>query len=167
MAVSIPEKNIEALRIIVNKLKGEYINWAIGGSMGLAIHEVSVEIHDIDIFTNTEGADKIFMLLREYNIELMQHKEDAQFKAYYGLFEINGIKVEVIADLEIMEESKWVKLENLRIKEIKRYKDMTVPILDIRHEHDANKRIGRIDKANTIAEFLRKEEEYNRRTRAS
>jgi len=168
MNPKIPLTNILALKTIVEKFKGKDIDWVLTGSTALAIHGVDVAVSDIDILTDIENADKIAQALKEYNIEPMHHKTSTQFKSYYGLFKINNVEVEVIADLEKIYNNEWIKAEKSRIREIKRYEGMTLPLLELREEYEAYKNMGRTDKANKILEFIEKEELLStRRSRAS
>jgi len=165
---NIPKQNIEALKIIVDKFKGKSINWVLIGSTSLAIQGVNVDVHDIDIKTDIESANRIAHALKEYVIEPMHHKTSEQFKSYYGMFKINNVQIEVMADLETMHDGKWIKVENSRIKVIKRYEDMTLPLLELREEYEAYKRMGRMEKANKIKAFIEQEDELSyRRSGAS
>jgi hypothetical protein len=167
MNPKIPIANIMALKKITEKFSGKNIDWVLIGSTSLAIQGVNVEVHDIDIKTDVKNADKIADMLKEYAVEPMHHKNSSQFKSYYGLFKINNVQVEVIADLETMHEGEWIKVENSRVKVIKRYEDMTLPLLELKEEYETYKRMGRMDKANKIKEFIDKENNYSRRSGAS
>ncbi len=167
MNPNIPKENIDALRIIVDKFKGQYINWTLIGSMSLAIQGVNVQAHDIDILTDVENADKIAEILKEFIIEPMHNKTNSQFKSYYGLFKINNVQVEVIADLERIYNNEWIKAERPRIKLIKRFEDMTLPLLELQEEYNAYIAMGRTEKANKILETIEREKSYSRTSRAS
>jgi hypothetical protein len=168
MNPKIPIANILALKKIVDKFNGKNINWVLTGSLALAIHGVDTTINDIDILTDVKSADIIADALKEFKIEPMQYKTSSQFKSYYGLFNINNVKVEVFADLEILQEDEWVQIVKSRIKEIKRFENMTIPLLELREEYEAYKSMGRKEKAKKILEFLEKENEnFRRSTRAS
>ena len=109
------------MKKIVERLKEKNVNWVLTGSTALAIHGVDVTVHDIDIKTDMESADKIADALKEFNIEPMHVKTSPQFKSYYGLFKINDVQVEVFADLEVKRNDEWTNIVKSRITEIKRY----------------------------------------------
>ena len=167
MNLNIPKQNIDALRIIVERFKGKYLNWTLTGSMSLAIQGVDVKAGDIDILTDVENADKISDILKEYTIEPMHYKTSSQFKSYYGLFKINDVQVEVIADLERIYNNEWIKAERPRIKLIKRFEDMTLPLLELQEEYNAYVNMNRLEKANKILETIEKDSASSRRSRAS
>jgi hypothetical protein len=80
---------------------------------------------------------------------------------------INDIQVEVMADLETFNNAEWIKLERPRIKLIKRFEDMTLPLLELTEEYEAYIRIGRTEKAQKIKEAIDRERSLRVRTRAS
>lgn len=165
---NIPIANIIALKKILEKFKNKNINWVLTGSTSLAIQGVDVKANDIDILTDVENADKIAEILKEYIIEPMHHKTSPQFKSYYGLFKINNVQVEVIADLEQIYNDEWIKAEPRgRIKLMKRFEDMTLPLLELQEEYEAYERMGREDKADKIRKTLEKEKSKYKISRAS
>ncbi|MGV8087056.1 MAG: nucleotidyltransferase domain-containing protein [Candidatus Woesearchaeota archaeon] len=164
---NIPIVNIIALKKIVEKFKNKNINWVLTGSTSLAIQGVDVKAKDIDILTDVENADKIAELLKEYVIEPMNYKTSEHFKSYYGKFKISEVEVEVMADLEKKYNNKWIKSERPRIKLIKRFEDMTLPLLELQEECEAYILMGREDKANKILEALEKEKSSYRKSGAS
>jgi len=168
MNAKIPIANIIALKKIVEKLNGKNLDWVLTGSCALAIHGIDVPVNDIDIMTDMQSADKIADALKEFNIEPMHLKIDARFKSYYGLFKINNVKVEVFADLEVKQNDEWTRTVKSRFTEIKRFEDMTLPLLELKEEYEAYKSMGRMEKATKILAHLEKEESSARRnSRAS
>jgi hypothetical protein len=163
MNAKVPIANILALKKIAEKLNGKGLNWVLIGSTALAIQGVDVPVHDIDIMTDMESADKIAIALKEFNIEPMHYKTSAQFKSYYGLFKINEVQVEVFADLETKHNDEWAKTVRSRIIVMQRYEGMTLPLLELREEYEAYKVMGRDEKAKKILEFMEKENSYTRR----
>jgi len=150
----IPKSHMEALRTITERFRGKDVTWVLVGSTALAIHGVDVPVNDIDILTTIESADKIQEILKDYMLEPMHYRENSQFKSYYGLFEINGIKIEIIADLEKIYNGKWVKKENFGMRTVKMYDGIIVSLLDLREEYDAYKNMEKTEKADKIYEVL-------------
>jgi hypothetical protein len=156
MNIKIPDKNISALKIIVDKLSNKNLHWVLVGSTALAIHGVNVKVNDIDILTNINSADKIAKQLKEYIQEPMHYRENSQFKSYHGMFKINGVQVELLADLECIYNNKWIKKKNLGIVVYKDFSNMIIPVLDLKEEYEAYKRMGKNEKANKILEVLQR-----------
>ena len=164
MKYQIPKENTEALRIIYKRLLGKGISWTIVGSTALAIHGVDIKAKDIDIQTSRENADKMIGLLKEFVVEPMHHKSDGQFKSYYGKLMINGVGIELMADLEKMVDGKWVMIESPRMRMVKRYDNITIQVFDLRDEYEAYVKIGQIEKAQKIKERLDEENRPSHRT---
>jgi hypothetical protein len=156
MKTNIPKQNIEALRIIIDAIKDMNLRWALVGSTALAIHGVGVEVHDIDINTDPKSICQIGELLKEYVIEPVHYKETEKFKSIYGLFNIFGVQVEIFTDLECHTDGIWQKISNPHKIIMKEYEGIRIPLIDLREEYEAYKKLGRIDKANKILEVLEK-----------
>lgn len=154
----IPKNNIKTLKILVKKLSNKKINWAIIGSTNLALQGVDVTANDIDILTNKEGAFLIGKLLKEFTIKPIEYKESERFKSYYGLFEINNIKIEIMGDLQykIPKGDLWSKKSRLSKKIIIKYQGLNIPVISLEQGYIAYSKMGRIEKANKIKEVLDK-----------
>jgi hypothetical protein len=76
----------------------------------LALQGVKVEPRDIDILTDKQGAYRIADLLKKHEKQPVRFRSDKRARSYFGEFEINGVKVEVMGDLEEKTGGKWVSL---------------------------------------------------------
>ncbi|MFH1589505.1 MAG: hypothetical protein ABIB43_02980 [archaeon] len=101
----INKKYIEVLRILSEKLKS--VKWVLIGSTNLVLQGVDVEANDIDVLTDKEDAFKVGELLKEFEVKPVAFGEKYIFRSYYGLFEINGIEVEVMGELEELIDGEW------------------------------------------------------------
>lgn len=70
------------------------------GSTSLAMLGVDVEVNDVDILTNKYGAEQLDLLLSKYRIKKLEHSEIGRIRSYFGIYSINGIKVEIMGDLQ-------------------------------------------------------------------
>ena len=147
--------NIETLKIFVNKIKDSNIKWVLVGSTSLSIRGVDVEPHDIDILTNKEGAYKIGELLKSYVKEDIKYRESDKFKSHFGVYYINGIKVEVMGDLSIMIDGEWSNVSDLNSNEVIKYNDIEVPVFSLQSEYEAYIRLSRKEVAKKIADFIK------------
>ena len=55
----IKEKYLSTLRIIFLRLKDCRAKWVVTGSLGMALQGMEIEVHDIDIQTDRQGAYEI------------------------------------------------------------------------------------------------------------
>jgi len=134
------------------------IQWAVTGSLGMVLHGMEMEIHDIDIQTDKEGAYQIERRLVNYLVKLVHFKASERIRSYFGIFEINGIKVEVMGDMQhLLADDKWDKpVEIQTCIDWVDYADMHIPIISLEHEIEAYQRYGRIDKVQKMKTFLLK-----------
>jgi hypothetical protein len=120
---------IRALRIIVKQLQGEDIRWTVMGSVSLALQEVDVIPNDIDILTDEQGASKIGTLLKEYEVKPISFSRTDLFESFYGLYYIEGIKVEVMGDLRVRLDGIWMSLSNrLKTPLLIQFDSMSIPV---------------------------------------
>ncbi|MHB8088376.1 MAG: nucleotidyltransferase domain-containing protein [Anaerolineaceae bacterium] len=135
------------------------INWAVTGSFGMVLHGMQMDIHDIDIQTDKEGAYEIERRLVRYLVKLVHFKASERIRSYFGAFEIVGIKIEVMGDMQhFLSDQQWdspVRLESYR--DWVDYADMHIPVMTLEHEAKAYQKMGRTAKAETIQNFLLKE----------
>jgi D-hexose-6-phosphate mutarotase len=73
-----------------------YLKWA--GSLSLALQGIDVEPHDIDLLTDRQGAYRINAMLKKYEKKRVGYSETEKLSSYFGVFEIQGVKVEVMGD---------------------------------------------------------------------
>jgi hypothetical protein len=153
----IPEQNLRALKLIADKLAGKQISWAIVGSSSLALQGVDVEAHDIDLLTTKAGALEIAKLLKEYETEQVKYSESEYFKSYSGIFTIAGVKVELMGDMQYKtSDGNWITGNRLAKLNSIKVRDFTLPVLDLKVEHQAYLTMGRIEKAKKIKEAMDK-----------
>lgn len=134
------------------------INWAVTGSLGMVLHGMQMDIHDIDIQTDKEGAYEIERRLVRYLVKLVHFKASERIRSYFGAFEIEGIKIEVMGDMQhLVADQTWdspVSLESCR--DWVDHTDMHIPVITLEHEVEAYQKMGRSEKAEMIKNFLLK-----------
>ena len=149
---------IKTLKFIVSRLGNQKINWALSGSLGLALRGVKVKTHDIDIITNKKGAYKIARLLKDYEFKKLKFSRGGLFASYYGKAKINGVIVEIIGNFrKKMLDGSWTKDSSLRHKEFFNFRGMKIPLLGLEYEYkfylnDRSRK--RLKTAQKIKEFL-------------
>ena len=111
-------KLLEVLIRISNDLEKNNIPWVLVGSLSLYLQGVNIEPEDIDILTTREGALKLNALWDKFKIKSVSFSETSSFRSYYGRFEIDGILVEVMGELEQRMNDEWVSLMNRLINPV-------------------------------------------------
>jgi hypothetical protein len=82
----------------------------VAGSLSLALQGVNVVPHDIDLLTDRQGALRINAMLKKYEKKAVDYAETDKVSSFFGIFEIQGVKVEVMGDYRERQGTKWVSL---------------------------------------------------------
>lgn len=153
-----PEPHLQVLRRIVLTLQNEPIQWVVTGSLGMALHGVPLDVHDIDIQTDRTGAAGIERILNEYSTSPVKFRESERIRSYFGTFEIDGVKVEIMGELQKrLADGTWeepVKVETFR--EWLAFDGLEVPVMSLEYEVQAYYRMGRNERADMLRAWLDK-----------
>lgn len=152
----IPDNFKTALKQIVTALEGQDISWAVTGSLGFALQGVPITPNDIDLQTDTVGAYEIEQIFCDYVVRSVTRKTSEQMRSMLGRFMLGDVKVEIMGDVQkrqpddsweppvdIEEHKHWIDFEGL-----------LVPVLDLHYEQMAYLKMGRLEKAALLADWL-------------
>jgi hypothetical protein len=137
------------------RLSTTHVNWALTGSTSFALQGLPFEPSDIDIQTDEQGAYAIEQLFRDHVQEKVRFSSNGSIRSHFGELQINGIRVEIMGNIEKRIHHKWEKQPNL--DDIKRFvmiDDIRIPVLSLEYEEKAYRALGRIEKADLIAQYL-------------
>jgi len=143
------EKIEKALKIVIEKLKG--LNYALIGSVNLYIQGIDLESRDIDILTNPDEIKKIVEILKEYQTKEMYFDKSEGRNSYRTFFEINGVEIEVLGNVDNMSRSK----DSLDKKILIKYKDIEIPCISLEDELEVYRKMDRKDKVKLVKEKLK------------
>jgi hypothetical protein len=152
---------LDTLRLIYTRLAGCRAHWAVTGSLGMTLQGMEMEVHDIDLQTDPTGAYEIEGLLSEYVASPVRYTVSERIRSHLGKLEMNGVRVEIIGGVQKrLEDETWeepVKVERYRVwVEVD---GMQIPVLSLEYEYQAYQRLGRIEKAEMLREWLQKPKE--------
>ncbi|MCD6524108.1 MAG: hypothetical protein J7K48_03820 [Thermococcus sp.] len=151
----ISQIHLQVLRKLYERLKDSNVNWVVTGSLGFALQGVPVEPHDIDIQTDKEGAYEIERLFSEFVVEPVKWKESERIRSHFGALVIEGVKVEIMGDIQKKANDEWEPPVDInRYKRFVQIEGMRIPVLDLEYEYQAYLKLGRIEKAKMLKEFL-------------
>jgi len=159
----IDSKYVRALKRIYDSLKDTDIIWAVTGSLGFALQGMPVEIHDIDIQTGKSGAYEMERLFQEYVAKKVNLSTSKKIRSHFGELIIDGIKVEIMGDIQKrIEDNKWEEpVDLIKYRRIIEFEGMMVPVLDLEYEYKAYLKLGRTGKAQKIKEHLNNKPKNN------
>ena len=153
---------LNVLRRIHGKLSEEDVNWAITGSLGLALQSVPAEVHDIDIQTDERGAYKIEFLFSKFVIKKVAFSSAEKIRSHFGALMLDGIKVEIMGNVQKrLEDGSWEEPADLnRYKRIVEIEGMRVPVLSLEYEYQAYVKLGRADKVEMLRKWFHDHEDH-------
>ncbi len=146
------ERHLSVLRILYDALEAAGVNWAVTGSLGLALQGVPLTPHDIDIQTDAAGAYRMAALFADRVVQPVALSAKGTVRSHFGALQVGGMKVEIMGDVQHQrEDGSWEPPPDL--SRIKRYVDvagMRVPVLSLEHERDAYAKMGRTARVSQI-----------------
>ena len=155
----IGSRHLDVLRKIHARLEQADVNWVVTGSVGFALQGVPVSPSDLDIQTDEAGAYEIERLFSEFVVRRVALSTADNIRSHFGALLIDGVEVEIMGDIQKKrDDGSWddpVDLDDhKRVVEIE---GISVPVLSLEYERDAYKRLGRMDKAAMLEEWLRRQ----------
>ncbi|MCL4507526.1 MAG: hypothetical protein M1434_03775 [Chloroflexi bacterium] len=155
----IEAKYVNTLRKIYTRLENledNRVNWVVTGSVGMALQGMDVDVHDIDIQTDQDGAYETESRFSEYVVEPVRFSISERIRSHFGTLEIGDIKVEIMGDIQKrLDDQTWeepVKVE--RYKCWVEVDGMRIPVLSLEYEYQAYLILGRNEKAEKLQKWL-------------
>jgi hypothetical protein len=110
----IPEKYVEAVLVLHEKLDGKSISWSLSGNLAEALRTVQVEPECIEIVSSKRDAERIFEAVGEFqpqplvfktqllsrNAVIGEKEYPVRIRSHVFDFSVKGIKVIVHGDLQ-------------------------------------------------------------------
>jgi hypothetical protein len=96
------------LRQIASALERDGLEYKVSGGASAALHGVRLPVKDLDLEMGAEQAYRFQQLFPECVVQPVALSQSDRYRSHYGQFEIEGVKIEVMGDLERWEGEKWV-----------------------------------------------------------
>jgi len=152
----ISPNHFTVLRKIHARLSGSGIHWLVTGSLGAALQGVPFEVHDIDIQTDAAGAYEIERRFAECVTNKVAFSTYQNMRSHFGALAIDGIKVEIMGDIQLQrDDGTWedpVDLNRYRVSV--EVEGMPIPVVSLERESYAYSKLGRIEKAVLLGQWL-------------
>ena len=147
------------MRLLCKSLETSDVRWVLAGSLSLALQGISVEPHDIDLLTDRQGAFRINAMLKKYEQKAVDYAETEKVSSFFGVFEIQGVKVEVMGDYRERQGTKWVslsrRLANPKIIEVD---GVRIPVCSLEDHLVSYRRLKRPKDAEKIRKISQKQD---------
>ncbi len=152
----IDQQHLHVLSIIYARLNTSDVNWVLTGSASFALQGIPIAVHDIDIQTDKVGAYKIERLFAEFVVKKVNLSSTDKMRSHFGTLMIDGIKVEIMGDIQKRNESgEWEQPVDLqKHKQFVAIQDMCIPVLSLEYEYQAYLKLGREEKAELLKQWL-------------
>lgn len=157
--LELPDRHMEVLFILVERVPPTEYLWALTGSAGLRLQGMDIPVNDLDLHTDGKTVFILEKKLSEFMKVSVHIWESEHTLSHHGQAEIRGLQVELLGDirhrlpngswsrsLDIPSMLVWVGWHGIRI-----------PVLSLEHEADAYEKMGRFQKAELIRTAIRKE----------
>lgn len=100
-----------AWRSVLRRLAGELgragLEYKVAGGASAALHGVWLPVKDLDLEMGAEQVYRFQQLYQGYVTQPVALSESDQFRSYFGKFEIEGVKIDVMGDLQRWEGERW------------------------------------------------------------
>jgi hypothetical protein len=148
---------ISVLRKVHVQLSKTDVNWAVVGSLGLALRGLPLEPHDIDIMTDKSGAYEIERIFSRFVTKRVALRIGENIQSHYGALEIDGVKIEIMGEFRLRrQDGGWDEAPDLpMLRRLVKIEDIDVPVLALEWEHHSYSALGRVERARAIAEVQR------------
>lgn len=147
-------------RMVLRKLAGELsqagIGYTLAGSANLVLHGVPLLVQDLDLEMSAEAAQRFDERYASRAIMPLALRQDEHYRSYFGRYEIDGVIVEVMGDLERREGGNWKTTANVHREELD-LDGVAVQAAWLEEETLANLRRGRRERAALCLPYCNKE----------
>jgi len=151
-------KTLDVLEELRDLFEKNNVYYVIGGHTGLIIQGVDLEDdNEIDICTTKQDAYKINELLKDFVEDPLEYKELEHFKAYWGIFNIKGVKTEIMGDPQIKTETNgWMGLPKENITQTN-FRGKKINCFTLESEYNYyNNSVAKKERNKKIAEKIKK-----------
>ena len=150
----IPEKYVKVLRLLCERLDG--VNWVLTGSTSFALQGISLIPRDIDLQADADVVFEIEKRLAEFVTQPICFSGNEKVRSQLGRLLIDGIQVEIIGGIEKqLSDGAWETPPDIDAN--KRYftlEDLRIPVLSLKDEDDAYRKMGRIERPDQIKDWM-------------
>ena len=149
---------LSILRTISLQLSENNVQWALVGSLGMAIRGIPIEPNDIDIITDKAGAYEMERLFFRYVKRRVALRTSERIRSHFGILEIDGLSVEIMGDFRVkLPDGSWEDPPDIaRHRQTVLVDDLQVPVLSLEWEYQASLKLGREEKAELIMTHVMK-----------
>lgn len=145
-----------SLLIVLDRLAGQDVAWALTGSAALLLNGVQVVAHDLDLTTDEAGVQGIADALAEFVVMPAGWRETDKFAGQFAHLQVEGVQVDVVGRPLIVKRSTGpVSMPAWSVRCEVDFEGQKLPALPLEAELIAYAMMGRESKVELIADHLR------------
>jgi hypothetical protein len=153
--LDLPEAHTRALKVVLERVPPEEVRWALTGSAALRLQGLDLAVHDLDLQSEGEAVYLIERRLAEFIKTPLHLWETAQMRSLDGKAEIEGIQVELLANIaHLLPDGNWSGFTDFSRLVWLDWSGGHVPVFPLADEAEAYASMGRLEKAARIRTFL-------------
>jgi hypothetical protein len=148
--VSLTSPFLDALETLRERL--DDLLWAVTGSTNLALRGFPVEPGDIDIMTDQSGVYDIEARFEDRVTRPVAPSKSVEKRiaSHFGAFAIEGVRVELMGDVEHHVGGEWVPATSVADREFLTVEGHEIPVMPIAAERDGYRELHRHERVRLI-----------------
>ncbi len=154
--MAIDSTHLAVLRTLRERLDSLPCEWAITGSLGLALRGIDIAVRDVDVRTDRAGAQGIACAFADSVDRPVTFTSSESIRSHFGSLRLEGIAVEIMGDMrQRLADGTWEDADAWR-RHVTRVEvaGLLVPVLSLAFEREMYARLGRTDKVDLIRRAL-------------
>jgi hypothetical protein len=150
------QQHLDVLLKICRRLRDTPVQWALTGSLGMALQGVDLPVDDIDLQTDEQGVYAIERCFPDCVVKPATYKVSERIRSHFGALDIDGVKVEIMGAVQKrLDEGGWEEpVEVAQHRHWIEVRGVQVPVLSLEYEVEAYRKMGRIERAEMLKSWL-------------
>lgn len=149
------KENVEAFINIMKMKDNQNFPIVLSGSTSLYLQGVNIEVNDLDILTDSYGAEYFDNVLKEFCIKKSEYSITDKYKSHFGIYEIDNVKIDIMGEFQYkLKSGEWSIPNHTNKIYLFKYDNIEIPVLSLEQELVEYQNTGKKDTILKINEKL-------------
>ena len=158
--MSLPASFLPVLHQLHAALHKQDILWAITGSTSFALRSLPFTPKDIDLQTDKDGAYALEAVLRDFVVQPVTFSATDHIRSHFGKLLVDSVPVEIMGDMQKFVDGRWQPPPDLaQQREFVQFAGLELPVLALAYEREAYEKMGRLETAVILQQWLQNQEQ--------
>jgi len=145
----------KVLKNLAEIFEANGVFWILSGSTSFYLQGVEITPNDIDVLTDIDSAALIDALLQDYQIQKSAYSETEKYRSHFGVYELDGVRVEVMADFQYrLKNGDWSEINHYHPTIFLNLGSSRIPVLSLEQELKEYRNLGRMETADKIEKVI-------------